>query len=122
MSIKIEDKEYNELIMQAHSALHDNDIDKVHMVLHKLCGIDEGDAALNLTETLSEFKEFDEKFRYLCSKTKLMAAYILLSPGSEHDANGNVKVRLIAGGTSVALNVLNQYIGDRTKNDHPSRP
>ena len=94
-----------EQVLQAHNALHDDDVKTAHVILHKILGVDDETYIDPKKPLLSQMK-FDHHFRRLCKKSNRQAAYILAeateTPG---------KIRLIAGGDAEICNVLK--IGDK---------
>ena len=79
-----------EALLQAHNALHRDDVDACHSVLHGALGVD--DAIPPTVAALTPYHRFDSDFRRLCTTLGVQASYVLAGGMTERGT------RLISGG------------------------
>jgi len=82
-----------ELVAQAHSALHSDDVDLAHELLHGALGVD--NSVGMAIAPLAPHAQFDEEFRALCIRLGVVAAYVAAEPTSTAG-----RVRLLSGGNA----------------------
>lgn len=90
-----------EYLIQAHNALHQDDPDRCHSIMHAAMGIDP-DGEL-LSREMAPMSEFDRRFRELCIDTGYRAMYLLDDRG-----------RTIAGGSAELCAHLETYLDKAT--------
>lgn len=100
----------------AHDALHKGNTEACHDYLHSALGI-ENEAKENkgLATSLKNISKFDRRFRKLCEKYKIRAAYISIEEAPFED--GTPGVRYLGGGDSrlddVMTKAFRQYMERR---------
>lgn len=94
-----------ELAMQAHDALHAEDIDRCHDHLHAILGV--GQVRSDFAP-LADGLKFDHDFRDLCVRHGIRAAYVVAEPV---EAEG--RARLCAGGDSDVCAVVRAALEGR---------
>jgi hypothetical protein len=79
-------------ILDAHNALHDDDVDACHEALHAALGVGDEPTGSERGERLSRFGDFDEGYRRLCQRTGVVAAYLAVGEGGRAVCGGNADV------------------------------
>lgn len=93
------------IAVQAHSLLHQGDVEGCHQLLHKICDGQADREAVEAARPALTFQQFDKEFQQLCLKYQKSAAYLAI----KHDGN---KQRFISGGQQDLSRVIDAAIPD----------
>lgn len=94
-----------ERIVQAHDALHKDDVDAAHEQLHAAMG---ADGSLNV-DPLADGERFDRAFRQLCAAQGVQAMYVrAFGPADERG------VRLVSGGNGALCALVDGAVRKET--------